>query len=347
LAKEKKKKKKRKRSSGTSGSKNSRAEATVTAGVDGPWTNAAVHPHGVDQAHLAAGTLVEAITYDQYSGAMDGSALFLLKVCYPCDAQGMFGLCEAKGASSPHQAAWLDRIFPSGGAGSSQGALIHFCRSAATQCPAVANFGYIQHCDAFRTRAPPGINEPWATGIVAEKVVQLSEKDRIKKKVKELKSKLKKKYLGAETGFDFATAAVQRFKKKRKESGSSSDSSDEEDKSLFRVAPSLRDGAETASQVSESSKGKLYARGIQEMSRFIGSRGGATGDGESSAKMVAYLTSVYQGQNPVSKIGPRNAIELRTLAEALDSLKVGDLPHVADLLMQQFKAVELATTTGN
>ena len=63
--------------------------------------------------------------------------------------------------------------------------------------------------------------------------------------------------------------------------------------------------------------------------------------------MVAYLTSIYQGQNPVSKIGPRNAIELRTLAEALDSLKGGDLPHVADLLMQQFKAVELATTTGN
>ena len=43
----------------------------------------------------------------------------------------------------------------------------------------------------------------------------------------------------------------------------------------------------------------------------------------------------------------RNAWRLRTLAEALDSLSEVKLERVGDLLIQRFKAVELAVQVGN
>ena len=58
--------------------------------------------------------------------------------------------------------------------------------------------------------------------------------------------------------------------------------------------------------------------------------------------MVRYLTTALSPAHP--SMGVRNQRELRTLAEALDALIGGDLGRAADLLMQRFKAVELAAT---
>ena len=62
--------------------------------------------------------------------------------------------------------------------------------------------------------------------------------------------------------------------------------------------------------------------------------------------MVAYLTTVFHGHYSAKEVGPRDSRELRTLAEALDSLASGNLPAVADMLMQRFKAVEQKVQDG-
>ena len=64
-------------------------------------------------------------------------------------------------------------------------------------------------------------------------------------------------------------------------------------------------------------------------------------------KMITYLNTIFLGANPLSKVGSRNASELRCLAEALDALKDGELGQVADLLMSRFRAVEVASVDGN
>lgn len=61
--------------------------------------------------------------------------------------------------------------------------------------------------------------------------------------------------------------------------------------------------------------------------------------------MVRYFTTVVNQTG--NNVGLRNARELRTLAEALDLLMVGKVAEAGDLLMQRFKAVELASQEGN
>ena len=46
-------------------------------------------------------------------------------------------------------------------------------------------------------------------------------------------------------------------------------------------------------------------------------------------------------------MGLRTSQEMRSLAERLDSLTQGKLPRLGDILMQRFKAVELAIMDGS
>ena len=58
--------------------------------------------------------------------------------------------------------------------------------------------------------------------------------------------------------------------------------------------------------------------------------------------MLAYLTSIFHAKHPPAEVGVRTAKEMRLLATAIDSLIKGELPQVADMLMQRFKALELS-----
>ena len=57
--------------------------------------------------------------------------------------------------------------------------------------------------------------------------------------------------------------------------------------------------------------------------------------------------SVFHGAHPQSSMSLRNSRELRTIAECIDALLAGDLPHLDDLLMQRLKAVQTAVVEGN
>jgi hypothetical protein len=88
--------------------------------------------------------------------------------------------------------------------------------------------------------------------------------------------------------------------------------------------------------------------GVDELARHLGQREGANYDAATAAtKFVTFLLSVFHGRHPPEKVGARSTKELRTLAEALDALGEGNLPHLGDLLVQRFKALQQAHVDGD
>jgi len=66
--------------------------------------------------------------------------------------------------------------------------------------------------------------------------------------------------------------------------------------------------------------------------------------GKSTPIVTSYLTSVLQlalGKD----FHARNRQEMRTIAEAVDALLIGDLARASDILISRFSAVELASTS--
>ncbi len=61
--------------------------------------------------------------------------------------------------------------------------------------------------------------------------------------------------------------------------------------------------------------------------------------------VTSYLTSSLMPSSHQMKA--RDERELRTLAEAIDALLLGDLGRVGDLLMQRFRCVEMVHLDGN
>ena len=92
--------------------------------------------------------------------------------------------------------------------------------------------------------------------------------------------------------------------------------------------------------------GLLFQTALEEMQRFLSTRGeaaGLVGTGE-AGRFVTYLTTVFAARFPEKEIGRMQMREMRTLAEALDSLVAGYLSWTCDLLVQRFKALEVAAT---
>jgi hypothetical protein len=85
------------------------------------------------------------------------------------------------------------------------------------------------------------------------------------------------------------------------------------------------------------------------MRRLLSEKRGA-GGGEAELRLdaliTAYLTRVLQATRS-DPLPMRSERELRTLAEALDSLLGGDVARAGDILMQRFKAIETAEHEGN
>ena len=92
----------------------------------------------------------------------------------------------------------------------------------------------------------------------------------------------------------------------------------------------------------------MFEEGLKEMSRFLGAREGADAKDSSAMgnRVVSYLTTIFHAKNSPDKVGIRTSREMRTLAEALDALKAGQLPEVADLLIQRFKSLEVGASSG-
>ena len=81
---------------------------------------------------------------------------------------------------------------------------------------------------------------------------------------------------------------------------------------------------------------------MREMAQYLPQRPGGEPYDDLQPRVVQYLTTVLEAKAR-RPLGDRNARELRTLAQALDSILLGDITLAADTLMMRFQAVELAS----
>ena len=141
---------------------------------------------------------------------------------------------------------------------------------------------------------------------------------------------------------------LSRQRKRRRFSDVSGDTLSETDKEDAGLVPS-RDG-NRIQITGEREPGKLLASGLQQIKKFLSQRGGVSNEAnndELATGVLQYLMSVFHGAHPQSSMSLRNSRELRTIAECIDALLAGDLPHLGDLLMQRLKAVQTAVVEGN
>jgi hypothetical protein len=155
---------------------------------------------------------------------------------------------------------------------------------------------------------------------------------------------------GRSSGKRGSRRGKDRKRRRRSSSSRSSSSSTCAAQPSFRLASSRSGSSENLiRQTAETHPGSLLEAGVCNMRRLLSERRGA-GGGEAELRLdaliTAYLTRVLQAtrSDPLPK---RSERELRTLAEALDSLLSGDLAHAGDILMQRFKAIETAEREGN
>ena len=102
----------------------------------------------------------------------------------------------------------------------------------------------------------------------------------------------------------------------------------------------------------QTSPGHLLQNGLAAMQKYITRSGQAGLDSAGRGELAhlhqlvtSYLTTALAPSAGAS-LSLRAERELRTLAEALDLLLAGDLSRVGDILMQRFRAVEMAATDG-
>jgi hypothetical protein len=88
--------------------------------------------------------------------------------------------------------------------------------------------------------------------------------------------------------------------------------------------------------------GRLFRTGQASMEEQLSPLDGADGSEEVPAVALKYLLTVFTPQNPVRTVGLDMFRQLRTLAECMDLLVQGKTPQALDMLMQRFKACQMA-----
>jgi len=137
---------------------------------------------------------------------------------------------------------------------------------------------------------------------------------------------------------------------------SGDDKDDDDEESVFRKAPSLFRVSKILS-VAAQNEGTLMQNGVQLMARAlsmhqrggVGAPTGLTQEGDLTDVVTTYLTTAMipgaaaAGQH----MGVRTMREMRTLSEALDALIRGEPAKAGDILMQRFRAAEMAVSDGH
>ena len=326
---------------------------------------------------MTAGAILEWAVEDPFTGQADGMAMMRVTAAQPPDAFGMFVDGEFLGASSPAKAGLLAGIFmPGPGC-----AVLHLC-SAHGQCAIPAAPRPVVHSKCFRIRTAESLTEPWVRGASPggggagsfgsanpaaagalnlpapgakpeEPPVEDRDKhEKLKKRLRELKRQAEGN--DAQVGL-FARAQKRqkvnskkkgKKKKKKKKDLSSSDTSSS---SLFHDDPPRQESAGSRiAQLAAAAPGTLLEAGLDEVRKFLVARGGV--DEQAAARlapmMVTYLRTVWATSHKAGEVSMRNSAELEVLAESMDALLSGNLEQLGDLLMQRFKAVQVAGTHG-
>ena len=134
-----------------------------------------------------------------------------------------------------------------------------------------------------------------------------------------------------------------RRKRRRSSSPSSSTGTRQED---FRDARGS-EGPRQPRDVARRAPGRLLKEALAKMTEYLVTQQPGEGRGEEMKDVaMTYLTSVLVPTMGTG-LNERSRRELTTLATALDHMVCGRIAEAGDLLVQRFKAVELAATTGS
>ena len=99
--------------------------------------------------------------------------------------------------------------------------------------------------------------------------------------------------------------------------------------------------------LAEDTSGQLYEGCCKGIAQYLGYRVGATITAKDQQKWVTYFMGVLFGVHSPDKVGRCTTVELQTIARALNALGHGELPELADLLAQRFKARETSVVKCN
>ena len=318
--------------------------------ADSPWMSAETMPGSTLQLPLTNGSLIEVITYDD-AGRADGTSLFLIDSVRG-DMGGYMLEASHKGSSVIHKGVQLDQLFtPLSGVNAG---VLHICSCPRGHCSFAWPGRTVLHADTARVRDASKVSEVWARGLEVGSGsssftaggTAASEEEVLQDKIKRLKKKLNDHRLSSGkggVGDKLAHAAAKAAKQSRRKRKRDRSESEDSHSSLFELAPPGQKEADP-NLVGQEFPGELYARATQELTKWCGSRGGTSSD--QAGRWVQYLTAVFHGAHPINTVGLRTSRELRTLAEALDAIGTGDLPRLADLLTQRFKAIETYVQDG-
>ncbi|CAK0799563.1 unnamed protein product, partial [Prorocentrum cordatum] len=88
--------------------------------------------------------------------------------------------------------------------------------------------------------------------------------------------------------------------------------------------------------------GKLLTAHLSHLNQFLSTKGMHDAEEELPPIVNKFLLNIFLASHPVSAIGEDMFRQMRTLSESLDLLIQGRLPEAMDMLMQRFKACQLA-----
>lgn len=153
-----------------------------------------------------------------------------------------------------------------------------------------------------------------------------------------------------------APDALPPKRRKRSHSDYSPNRSSSDDDQVFRKAPSVfKESA--IHKIASQESGALLENGVKMMQNALASRqGGGEVSGKEREQLVNLRTGVTNyltvGLMPGcaaagQPIGRRSEREMRTLAEAIDAILRGDVATAGDIMMQRFRACELAALEGD
>ena len=335
------------------------------------WLDLTVEPFAAS-VEVKPGSIIEIATMDG-GGAVDGTAMLMVRQKHPMDSWGVHFEVAFAGASSPMQSVALQQAFSSDFPPGSTPYLLHWCAGPVQHCQGLS-YKQALHSGYLRFRRVGDIKEAWCLDFKAmlkklsfeseeeeEPVVSDRRVKDMRKRYLELKlddpnlSPSERMNIGvaldasASSGRDKRDSERGRSRRCRKKrhkrsrrhnssySGSDSDSSSQH----FRKGSSLSGGSKSRiHRIAEETPGELYDQAIRDRNGFLGTRGGAQSAGANDGWMN-YLQTVIFAQFPPSSLAPEKVRELESKAKTLDKLGKGKLRGAADLMTQDFKALEL------
>lgn len=319
---------------------------------EGAWVSGPSIPSWVDSLAWCTQERVLEITTQDVNGNFDGFALFQPLTHSVGDATGITLEVRFHGASQLLRGLELGRTFPDprtiihkdGKASIASRGLLHICKVPRAQCTHYFGCRTVHHAETYRVRDPQNVTEPWAFVLGPEVITAPAgpqgpiydprpppreakgepSVEELMIKFEELRRKLQDRLT-----LQGRLCAVAKMKSEKADAGVH----------FLGEAP-LSVSNSAIRYLAHSEPGRRCESGLQEVTQFTGQERGASRTAGAARLMLPYVHTFFQGKFPVKGGSVRDSIDLRFLAECIDTLRAGEPPQLGDILMQRFKQIQ-------